>query len=153
MKQYIGKAILDIKLVGSVEAQADDVCEGLLNYENIYIELEEGFLKLMSDTDKSELSIEIEKKIKLSFEIDEDDKFLQLSIIDLLVLDTVSSIRLTKIKKYLVNDVLKGVELILNDKESIFIDGTYFTGMKVGSDNIKQDFFRNHSELITQEFT
>ena len=152
IKNYIGKSILDIITVGSVDIESNpsDICT---NNMLLYLEFPEGLLLFSSIVQMSELGITQEESIKFDYEIDEDDLYSKMSISNFILRDTISDVCIVKIIEYLVDGKLKAIEFNLKNNQMLFIDPTYYTGIKLGGEDIKSGFFENHDNVERIEIT
>jgi hypothetical protein len=148
MKKYIDKILTDIVLVGSVDVESSPV-ETTINHEFLYFKFnDEGWVKLSSVNQMSELIIADSMGVDFSFEIDEDDEYTSISIRDLLVIDTISDAVLVGVDEYKLDGKVKALEIMLDCDQSFFIDATYYTGIKIGGETLKRGFCENNSGYV-----
>ena len=144
MKDYIGKTVSDIVLAGVVDPEDSTFCMSV-NHEFLFIELDgDGWIKLSSAEQMSLLDVCHQQELSFDFEIDEDDQYASVSVKDMILVDTVSDSNITEVNKFLCDGKLKAVEMIFSTGQSIFIDATYYTGIKVGEEALKKAFSENN---------
>ena len=144
VKKVIGKSLTDLILVGSIEIDSDDV-ETTINTEYLYLEFDDSLFLFSSIEEMSELNVTEKDEIDFSYEIDEDDRYFSTSIRNLYLVDTISDIAVKEVNEYRLDDKLKGVEIILENNQMLFIDPTYYTGIKLGGEIVKNMFLENHA--------
>ena len=91
----------------------------------------------------SELLLSNESEIRLDFEKDEDDEYCLILMRDVIIFDTLSTCRVSDIKEFFDEGVLKAIELTLDNGQMIFVDATYYTGLKLGSEFLKDKYIEN----------
>lgn len=144
MKKYIGKKITDIVLVGSVDVESSHA-EVSINHEFLFVELEDDlWIRLASIEQMSELKIDELTNLKFDFEIEEDDMYTSVSIKDLVVIDTVSDSVISEVDEYHHDGKFKAVEIFISSGQTIFIDATFYTGIKFGAEALKKVFLENN---------
>lgn len=148
MKKHIGDVITDIVLVGSVDTEIKPA-EISINHEYLYFQLnDENWVKLISIDQMSVLKIVDSEGLDFLFEIDEDDEYTSVSIRDSILIDTVSDVAIASVDEYSVDGKVKALEVTLKNDQSIFIDATYYTGIKLGENALKKAFIENHSGFV-----
>lgn len=148
MKKQIGNVITDIVLVGSVDSAVKPV-EITINHEYLYLELDgQKWVKLFSVEQMSALDVTEVLGLEFSFEIDEDDEYISVSVRDLVLIDTISNVSIARVDEYSAHGKNKALELFLENGQSIFIDSTYYTGIKVGEEALKRVFIENHKGYV-----
>ncbi len=148
LKEILNVGFTDIILAGFVEIDSDTrIATSYFNEDRFYLEFEEYFVLFEMDEEQDEFRVTVKDEIEFNFPIDEDDFYSQTSVYDLFVIDTVSQLEITKVNKYNSDNKLKAVELILSNGQLLFLDSTYHTGIKMGGDQVKNAFVKNHDGL------
>jgi len=149
MKAFLGKTLIDIVFVGFIdkEIKPDDI---LLNQNYLYLEFDnDHWAKLSTTSQTCEIKIEHKSNLDFSFEIEEDYEYASTSLFEILVIDTISVLTLEQVYEYKhryesePEKKLRALELILSNGEMFFIDCTYCTGFKIGSEKLKNEFIYN----------
>lgn len=146
MKYFIGKPLTDLVLVGSMEVEPNHVNPSI-NHEYLYVKINGRLFLFSSINQMSELCVVETNAIDYNYDIDEDDRYFSISIRDLILLDTVSDINVQSVYEYTLDGSLKAIELILENGQLLFIDPTYYTGIKIGGDMVRKAFIDNHEGL------
>lgn len=149
---YLGKYITDIFFLGWVDLEESKL-HGNLDYFRIYFEFNDELLLLSTDDNCSKLSISSENKIKYDFIPDEKiEKYIKISLIDLIFLDSFSDIWAKKYKVYYRNNIPVALEIILNNEQFLFIDSFHYTGIKIGESQLKNFFYKNNDNVSVRIF-
>lgn len=147
LNSLIGKSISDIILLGSVDLDETPI-ESCINHEFLVLGVDDTYIEFSSVNQMSELSVKEKDALTFDYEIDEDDKHTFVSIVNAILADTVSDAAIKELSEYEEAGSLVAIEVLLANGQMIFIDPTYYTGIKIGGEFIKKAFFDNHSEAI-----
>jgi len=143
LKTYINRSVVDIYAVGRIDLGECNL-EVFINELYVYIQFEEDILMVYHDNDADELLVKKLGTILFDFKIDENESHVKLQISTLFLLDTISDIKLDEILVYYVDGKSRAIELVLKNKQTLFFDSTFYTGIKIGENQVKEYFFLNN---------
>lgn len=123
--------------------------------DKVHLVFGDEYIDIVNDTYNQSMSLELSDKIEAGFEVDEDDQFAISSYFSLLLVDTVSDIRISQIDIYkseVEDNYVKcqALNLCFSNGESLFVDSSYYDGLKLGGESLKNRFNDENPDTICE---
>lgn len=154
--QFRERRLDDVLIQGYIESDSETPKFNAV-LDRLHFVFGDEYLDVVNDAYNKYMVLMPASVIEPGFEVDEDDQFALFSYFDVLLLDTVSEVKVSSIDIFEAEVVdcyvrCRAVNVRFENGESFFVDSSYYDGLKIGGVNVFNKYMESNPDSKSVNF-